>query len=126
MQSIALSERLAKNDERNDIMPNISCDAVKCIYNCDRGCCRTAITVDGENANSYEDTECASFSDKVNSLTNSSACESSCPCSDCEIECTATECKYNSGNVCTAEGIDVGTCYACNCSETRCETFTNR
>ncbi len=106
-------------------MANITCDAVKCIYNCDRGCCLERINVDGDEALNYNETECASFNEKKSALTNSNCtCGSEIPCYSSEIKCSAEKCIYNSKHTCIADEICIGTCYASECDETRCETFT--
>lgn len=117
-------------------MAKISCDAVKCIYNCDRGCCLDQIRVDGSDADNYNETECASFSDKKGamSMKGDKCCNGisekcgtehcSITCENSGVACSADKCMYNSNYYCTADKISIGTCYASDCSETRCETFT--
>ncbi len=107
-------------------MPQISCDAVKCVFNTHGGCSREYIEVDGNcNAHQCSATYCESFSDKISSVKNS-ACTDGCPCKNSDIECDVTSCVYNDHEVCTADNIHVGKSFSSTSGETECETFKER
>lgn len=103
-------------------MSKISCEVIKCEYNCDGGCRLGNIKVEGEDAVTSEETVCDSYTDK-----NEKGCVNctphDCACNNSEIECSAEDCKYNSHCLCTADRISVGCSDACCCSETECKTF---
>lgn len=107
-------------------MPNINCDAVKCVFNTHGGCSRNFIEVEGKCAtDKCCETHCDSFSDKIQEVKNC-ACTDGCPCDCAEIECNVKECMYNQNDSCAAQQIKIGTANAkCNC-ETECDTFKKK
>ena len=112
--------------KESDIMPIISCDAVKCVFNVHGGCSREVIEVEGNcHAHECSSTYCDSFSDKISSV-KSCACTDGCPCSNADIECDVTSCMYNDSEYCTANKIHVGTSHAQTPGETECETFREK
>ena len=108
-------------------MPNISCDAVKCVFNINGGCSRNQIEVEEncDNVCKCCESYCGSFSDKSSSLKNST-CTDGCPCKDSEIECEVTNCVFNENEYCKAQGIHVGNSSASTSGETECDTFREK
>ncbi len=103
-------------------MAKIRCEAKGCSFNSDGGCRLDTIRIEGENAETCDETLCDSYTDRTeHGFVNCTPSE--CACNNCEVECEAQECKYNSDCTCTADRIDVGGENACCSSETECKTF---
>ena len=111
-----------------NIMANINCEVVKCVFNTHGGCSRNNISIEecnGCKAHECSETYCTSFSDKMSEMKNST-CTDGCPCTESAIKCCATSCEFNQNNVCSAEKITVGTAHAKCCQETECDSFKEK
>ena len=103
-------------------MAKIRCEAHNCNFNDNGGCRLQSIRIEGEDAETYNETLCDSYTDRTeHGFVNCTPCE--CACNNCAVECDAHECKYNEHSACTADRIDVGGENACCSSETECRTF---
>ena len=81
-----------------------------------------SIRIEGEDAETYNETLCDSYTDRTeHGFVNCTPSE--CACNNCAVECDAHECKYNEHSACTADRIDVGGENACCSSETECRPF---
>ena len=101
-------------------MPKLKCDACSCAYNNDYYCCVNGIEVGGHKASDKGETCCKSFSDNEGNMTNS--CQSPNP--QMEIGCKATNCVHNDQCKCSADEVCICGDHACNCDETKCDTFS--
>ena len=103
-------------------MTLLRCSAMTCIYNKNQLCSRGEIDVIGENASHPDETSCGSFQDRKESSAKNSSAEGT-GCEKIQIACQAHKCIYNDDQRCTASAIDVSGCHACDCRETKCDTF---
>ena len=94
----------------------INCSASTCAYNNGGGCYASSIKVNGANANTTSQTNCATYQDKTSSsFTN---CSGECNCAKTSsISCEANQCKHNENGCCKAESVKI------NIQNASCETF---
>lgn len=103
-------------------MPELKCHVTNCASNKNGYCCRSDITIDGENAKYVADTCCNSFVEK------SSGEMSNCTCfskenSSLNVQCDATNCVHNNNCSCNAPCVCIDGCNACQKGETQCSSF---
>ena len=92
-------------------MTKLECSVKNCVHNADNCCCKAAIAVDGNKAKSSEQTCCASFDENKGArFTNLFKT----PETRLEIACDAVKC------------VDISGDGACDCAETKCNTFKAR
>ncbi len=101
-------------------MPALKCTAVKCVYNKEQLCSKGDIQVQGDHAQSMDETACGSFRERSDS---NFANDTGCGCSTIEVGCTACTCKFNEDKCCHAGAIDITGASACTSKETCCSTF---
>ena len=103
-------------------MARLQCDARNCVHNKEHFCCISSICVDGKQAMRDAETCCADFREKKEAVSNSACgCEEKNPVVD--IHCKAQNCIYNDQCHCEAEHVCICGPHACECHDTRCETF---
>lgn len=102
-------------------MPVLSCAATTCIYNKDELCSKGEIKVAGDDARHPDDTCCASFVERSDSMSNSAG--GGCGCTTIDICCEACKCTFNDHEKCTAREIGIEGSNACSCEETECGSF---
>ncbi len=103
-------------------MPGISCDAYKCVHNCDGGCNLSSLKVDGQtHTKNCECTSCENFEEKTCACKDACTCEYPCECTD--VDCSAVNCIYNDERICTADNINVGNPDSEKSCETQCDSF---
>lgn len=102
-------------------MPVLSCAAKTCTYNKDELCSRGDIKVTGEQARHSDDTWCASFAERSESMSNSK--DEGCGCSTIDIFCEACNCTFNQDKECTAREIEIEGTGASTSEETECGSF---
>ena len=88
-------------------MTKLECSVKNCVHNADNCCCKAAIAVDGNKG--------ARFTNLFKT-----------PETRLEIACDAVKCVYNEEHRCSAERIDISGDGACDCAETKCNTFKAR
>ncbi|MDC7291865.1 DUF1540 domain-containing protein [Blautia schinkii] len=103
-------------------MTILRCSATTCIYNKNELCSKGEIDVIGENARYSDETSCGSFRDRNDEAVKSS-CADGCGCEKIKIDCKAEKCTYNENCKCTAAAIGIAGDGACDCRETKCDTF---
>lgn len=101
-------------------MPELSCSAVKCIYNDNRLCGKGDILVAGVEADKPRETCCSSFRENEFGQARNSVGD---PSRQIWVECSACNCRYNEDEQCHAEKIDISGASACQCGQTECSTF---
>lgn len=102
-------------------MSDLRCDAMNCVHNCDRLCCKGEICVGGTHADKCDDTCCENYAchkEGMDSFTSSI----SHPSTNVSIDCEAVRCIYNDHYKCTAEHVDISGHGESRC-ETCCKTF---
>ena len=103
-------------------MTLLRCSAMTCVYNKNELCSRGEIDVIGENASRPDETSCGSFRERTDASAKNNSADGS-GCEKIQILCQAEKCIYNDARKCTASAIDVSGCHACDCRETKCDTF---
>lgn len=103
-------------------MPKLKCDALKCIYNCERFCAKSVIHVNDDS----DAKKCESFNDKEFERSDYKTEFSKIDCGNqfVSIECKAKNCDYNCNGVCVSENVKIGNEHASCVDETKCETFS--
>ena len=101
-------------------MTALQCNANSCANNNRGFCCRPVIKVKGTSAHVTAETRCGSYSERVDSLSNSTGYES--PNQSLDIACDAKNCYFNSSKKCSADSI----CIDCRSSGTECSSFRSR
>lgn len=86
-------------------------------------CSKGDIKVGGEEANTSEETCCASFKERTSESAKSSM---GTPSLKIDVACEACECSYNKDYICDAEKIDIAGVTAHDCEQTECNTFINK
>lgn len=104
-------------------MPNVSCDVTNCANNCNHGCCRPIIKVEGHSAHKNEETCCQNFVKNGSAPTSNVPGGYQNPNEHLTIKCAAVDCKYNRNKKCDAPAVDIGGCGADDCKQTLCRTF---
>jgi len=104
-------------------MPKLKCDALKCIYNCEKYCAKSVIHVNDD----LDAKKCESFSDKKFDAQEYKTEFASIDCGNqfVSIECKAKSCDYNCNGMCVSENVKIGSIEASTKDETRCETFSD-
>ncbi|MCI8991474.1 MAG: DUF1540 domain-containing protein [Eubacterium sp.] len=103
-------------------MTKLKCTVTNCLYNEDKLCSKDDITVEGKNATDKDSTCCGSFRERTgNSMKNSASHASQMT----DVDCEAVNCTYNESCKCKADSIDINGSSACQCEETRCQTFNS-
>lgn len=103
-------------------MNNLRCSVTSCGNNCDLLCKLDSIQVEGQCANTQDQTFCRSFIPRDQQVCNSRGMEEF-GSELTQIGCDADTCSYNKSCRCTAEQVDVCGNQACTCSDTECATF---
>lgn len=101
-------------------MTKLKCSVQNCLHNSEECCCKSAIIVDGSNAEKKDNTCCGSFDEKRGDSFRNSY-ES--PNTSLRVECEATNCVYNKDRLCSADKIDISGIRASNAEATECATF---
>lgn len=103
-------------------MPSLVCSAQKCTYNDNMYCSKGEIEVGGDEADTSEETCCASFKERTGNSTANSVGSAS---EHIDVACEACDCKYNNEKVCHADKIGIVGASASRCEHTECGTFEN-
>lgn len=103
-------------------MTALRCSAMTCVYNKSQLCSKGQIDVQGQDARMSDETCCGSFCERSEGSAKNSTADG-CGCETIQIACEACHCSYNTDKKCTASAIDVSGAHACNCQETKCDTF---
>lgn len=104
-------------------MPKLTCQCNCCMHNKNNNCCRPSITVKGEEATCKSDTFCHSFSPTGEGALNVTAfCTENV---DIDVSCNAKNCVHKSGNVCTAQDVNITNSTATTMKNTVCSSFCN-
>ncbi|MDD3219497.1 MAG: DUF1540 domain-containing protein [Lachnospiraceae bacterium] len=102
-------------------MPLLNCSAVKCVYNKNEYCSKADIQVGGEDAQTSDETCCASFKERGHDSASNSTGETASAYT--QVQCEACTCVHNDQEECHADAIDICGCNACDCMETKCGTY---
>lgn len=104
-------------------MTRLDCSVTSCLHNSDNYCCKSAIIVEGMQAQNKTDTCCGSFDEnKDGSFHNLFQS----PESRLEVDCEAENCVYNESRHCSAQHIGISGDGASETGHTECATFKIR
>ena len=103
-------------------MPNLVCSVENCANNEDCLCALNEISVCGCEAQTSDNTCCASFREESESFSN---CAGNCGCATAstEVACQAHNCTHNEDDCCCADSINVCGCGAKRSEGTECSSF---
>ena len=101
-------------------MTSLQCNAESCANNQRGFCCRPNIKVKGPGAHVTAETRCASYAQRVDSLSSSTGYGS--PNQALDVACDAKNCFFNSSKQCSADSI----CIDLRSSGTECSSFRTR
>ena len=104
-------------------MPQLKCMVKTCAHNQNCLCSLDSISVGGNQAKTAEETCCDSFKEKTQRYTNSMKGDEKAT-ETCSVTCQANDCVYNKNCRCQAGNVNVQGTGACNCSQTKCATFS--
>ena len=104
-------------------MTDLTCSVETCVHNSDRYCCKGTILVDGADAKTPSETNCASFDERVQC-----GCKNmyETPSRALDVECEAVSCVFNEKKKCTAKEISIAGHNAKNASSTECASYRSR
>ena len=89
-------------------MPNLNCNADKCIYNIRQKCTKTIIRVGDCYKSGERQAECKSFKEDITSCKNEFAkdcCESTSK--HVSIICDSKDCLHNKNHECVVQTVDI-------------------
>jgi len=95
----------------------LTCAAESCVYNNCGACYAGKIIVAGLNARKSSSTNCATYSEEGNGLSNLS---SNTFTTSSDIDCQAKNCHYNENGTCVAESVNIDN------KRAHCNTFIRR
>lgn len=114
----------------------LGCSALGCAYNANGSCSANTIYVNGEDANTSNETQCETFVEKgfVNTVTNLSNVNlqggvrqlfnrNSNDKMSPDIKCKAEKCIHNENEICQAGYVVIYGPGALSSESTQCETF---
>lgn len=104
-------------------MTKLDCSVETCLHNADHYCCKGTIVVDGNSAETTENTSCGSFDERTNDSFRNSF-ES--PSRSIEVECEATMCEFNEDYYCVADHIGIAGSKAHYSEDTECSSFRKK
>ena len=103
-------------------MPKLKCDALKCIYNCEKYCAKSVIHINDD----LDAKKCESFSNKKYDAQEYKTEFATIDCGNqfVSIECKAKSCDYNCNGMCVSEKVEIG-CDKNVCKHNNeCKTFS--
>ena len=99
-------------------MTNLKCSVNSCTHHKNDMCCKPNIKVEGPQAVTAKETECASYAPKG----TQNVMGTTTPNERLEIVCSATECVYNKNAKCHANNVSINTMG----SSAGCSTFIKK
>lgn len=103
-------------------MPKLKCEALKCIYNCNKYCAKSVIRVNNDS----DSKKCESYSEKNYEAKDykTEFADMNCGNQFVSIECKAKECDYNCNGMCVSENVKIGSESTRAMDGAKCETFS--
>lgn len=102
-------------------MPEISCNAHKCVYNEQGYCEKENIRIDTSCECEDDECTCCDSFESNDNLKDCNCC--GCAGENAGVECFATDCIYNHNKDCIADYISVEGSGATRCTDTFCDTY---
>lgn len=101
-------------------MTSLQCTASSCANNNRGFCCRPSIKVKGLNAHVTAETRCGSYSQRIDSFSNSTGTDFPNPA--LEVACDAKNCFFNHSKKCAADNVSIDA----RSTGTECSSFRVR